>query len=70
MMGNVYDKFRKELKQVRLDKDEFIFGKGKTPQFQCTLCGDKAWYVGFIQIWCSNKECQWYHDPFKKEEDE
>lgn len=64
-------KSKKETKeQSNLDKDTFIYGQGKVPQFQCTLCGDKAWYIGMVEIFCSNKDCKWYCDPHKKQEEQ
>ncbi len=54
----------------QLDKDTFTYGEGKVPQFRCTLCGSKAWYVGMIEIYCSNKKCQWYYEPHKEQEEQ
>ncbi len=50
----------------KLEKNSFIWGQGQVPEYDCTLCGSKAWYIGLVEIYCSNKECKWYYNPHKE----
>lgn len=67
---NQKEQKKKHEQSNQIKKDEFIFGQGKVPEYNCTLCGKKAWYIGLTTIYCSNEGCKWYYNPHKENEND